>query len=573
MALLAASTVLAVVGAGITGWVAYGIAGIERSKAQLAAVAEGKQKLAAEQQQVRAEKTLQTALAAFGEVFDTLVGKDPALAVEEDDTTGEQTVVARTMVEPRDLELLGRMLSFYGEFAAENAGNQALQLETARAWRRVGAIHARLGTPADLDAAQKGFQQSLERYAGIVDRDVRREVAAVHVEFGQLKYRRMRPLEAEQSFHKAIELLEALPNAATKAIRAERVRVHLAAAASMAPRSAGEGPRGGPGSGRPPGEGRAEFDRERGRRGAEQVQAAVVLADGLLAEDPGNVEFLALRARTYLTQARLSGRRDRRPDADRPESETDRVQHHRAALDLLRQVVAKAPNRTDYTFDFVEALLESVARRGAGPGGPGQGRERERSPVDVETRLATLREALDHVELLMKAQPDALDVVALAARVGSEHGAALRDAAGLAAGEERAARLRQAESELLSAVVLEARLLAGPAAAEPRFVLQAVGTRRELAALYVSNQRRADAAAQVSAVLDLIERQMQLLPADPSAPARNRLAGMWEQRPFGGFEDLLPRLQDAALQQRWHGLRQQLSRPRPPDEPPPDRRR
>ncbi|MBL8754185.1 MAG: serine/threonine protein kinase, partial [Planctomycetes bacterium] len=331
VALLAASTFVAVLGAGITGWVAAGVAGEARSRAEQAAKAEQDQK-------TRAEATLAKALVAFGEVFDTLAGKDPVLAFEEDADTGEQTVVARTVVEPRELELLGRMLSFYGQFAAENAGNQALQIETARAWRRVGSIHARLGKPEDLDAAQAAFQQSLERYAAIADRDVRRELAAVHVEFGQLKLRRMRPLEAEQSFHKALELLAALPNAASKSIRAERARVHLAAAASMAPRSSGDGPRGGQMPGRGPGEGRPEFDRERMRRASDQVQSAVALAEALLAEDPESTEFMVLRARTFLTQARKSGRRERRPEADRTSADAERVRQHRAAVDLLRQV-------------------------------------------------------------------------------------------------------------------------------------------------------------------------------------------------------------------------------------------
>ncbi|MBL8755903.1 MAG: hypothetical protein JNK15_21590 [Planctomycetes bacterium] len=244
-------------------------------------------------------------------------------------------------------------------------------------------------------------------------------------------------------------------------------------------------------------------------------------------------------------------------------------------MDLLRQVVAKAPGRADYVFDFVEALLESVLRRGAGgpggangPGGPG--RDRERSQADIEARLVVLREAMEHAEVLLQAQPDVADVVALAARVGSELGATLRDAASLAAGDERAARLRQAESALLAAVVLETKLVDPAGGSDPRHLLQAIGTRRELAALYLASGRRPDALQQASFVLDLLESQAAAAPVDPSAPNRRRLAALFDQRPVMGLEDLVQRLQESGLHQRWQALRQQFPRP---GEPPPDRRR
>ncbi|MFY9344399.1 MAG: serine/threonine-protein kinase, partial [Planctomycetota bacterium] len=235
MAALAASTLLAVVGAGVTGWIAYGITDDALGKAEKSAGEASAQAAVAAQQSQRAETNLATALDAFGDVFDALVGPDPALALEEDEETGEQTLVVRSMVQPRDVALLQKMLEFYGRFATENAGNQALQLETARANRRVGAIHVRLGRPEDLEAAAKAYTQAAERFAEVTDRDVRREIAGLWMDRGQLEQRRWRLSDASRCFEKALALLAALPNAASKAIRFEQAAAHFALALNLTP--------------------------------------------------------------------------------------------------------------------------------------------------------------------------------------------------------------------------------------------------------------------------------------------------------------------------------------------------
>ena len=58
--------------------------------------------------------------------------------------------MVQSTVRQDDVLLLQEMLSFYDRFATENADSDSLRYETARANRRVGAIHAQLGEPASL---------------------------------------------------------------------------------------------------------------------------------------------------------------------------------------------------------------------------------------------------------------------------------------------------------------------------------------------------------------------------------------------------------------------------------------
>jgi hypothetical protein len=79
MAALAASTVLAVVGAGVYGWIAYGVTNealVQTKKGRRGGVRAGDDRGAA----IRASgEEPQNALLAFGKMFDALVGPDPAL--------------------------------------------------------------------------------------------------------------------------------------------------------------------------------------------------------------------------------------------------------------------------------------------------------------------------------------------------------------------------------------------------------------------------------------------------------------------------------------------------------------
>jgi hypothetical protein len=564
MAALAASTVFAVVGAGVYGWIAYGVTNealVQTKKAEGEASA---QALIAAQQSDRAEKNLQNALLAFGKVFDALVGPDPALTLEEDEETGDRTVAVRSVVDEKDVTLLKEMLAFYGQFAEQNAGNQALQLETARANRRVGAICARLGTREDLETAVVAYKRAMSGLRGLPARE--REIANVLVDLGQLEQRRRGRDEAERLYGEALALLAALPNASTKGVRVDRVLAHLLLAQSLLPGrpgglrlgggQGGGGPGGGgggPPGGAPPDR---ERERERMREAREQLQQVVPLVDGLLAEEPTNADYRVMKARAQMLAARLVVRRPeggRRDPAERQALEQERERLEQSAVGLLREVVTAHPERDAYRHELVLALLARWNEPGPGRGrggdrppdrpdrgrpSPGDRSDRERPPTGDrpdreraagDEELAALREASEQANRLARELPQVLAYRQLAASVGARLGNALRtmpaDTAPAAAGPRR----QEAEAVLLLTLANAADEVSRPGAVDPRFLFVVLELRRELVLLYLATDRRAEAEAQFVSVLELIENQVAALPAGDLPPGLRRLLELVEE--------------------------------------------
>lgn len=479
VAALAASTVLAVVAAGITGWVAYGITVDALAQAEVSAraaddrarEARSSAALAAQQGELVASN-LQLTLSAFGQLFDALVGRDPALTVDEDPDTGEQTVVARTVVEPRDVALLQQMLQFYDRFAAANADRQSLRFETARAHRRVGAIQARLG---NLDAAAASYLESLSRFLDVKDRDVRRELAAVHVDYGQIEQRRGRPVDAQQRFRLALDLLGPDTAADARPLRFERAQAHflLARRPALGP---GPGTAGRPGGERPGERQRSELQ--------QQLAAAQAILTDLLRDEPHNPEFRALQARCLLESGR---RRARGGEADRD-----------AGIVIFRQLVAEHPDREPFAYELCEALWTDARPFGPEPG----------AAVDA---IARLGEAVGHAQRLVDAQPHVLEYAGLLARIRSSLGRQLVRAA--AADPQRAEPLReQAANELRAALAIEDRLAGDAVVVDPRLRVAAIGTRSALTLLLADGGHTEAAQAEAEALLASLRRAA----ADPS---------------------------------------------------------
>lgn len=530
MAMLAASTMLAIVGAGVTGWVAYGITGEALTRA------------AAESS--RAEANLRLALTGLGEVFDTLVGPDPTLALEEDPDTGEPTVVARTVVDPASVALLRQLLRVYEQFAAQNTADQTLPVETARAYRRVGAIHVRLGRRDNLDEAQRAYEQALARLATVGDRDVARDVAAVHVDYGRLLQRRGEPLAAAQRYLEALALLEGHADGTARAVRFERAQVHYLLAWLADPmqrRGLGRSPPpGGPGGG--PGEARRGLlQLLQGSR--QHLQQAMDLVAALQAAEADNRELLTLHARCLLLASRLpEPGRDRRGERERvrtPEQQAQRQQ----GLDLLRALVARQPAADQLRYELAENLVPR--RRRDGP----------RPPSTEE--LAALREARSHAAWLVEAQPLTREYQALRADVGLQLGLALRVLADGAPPSEQAALRAEAVAELQAAAAAGTMLLPADGVAEPGALRPLLEARRLLAQTYASDRRRADAGRELQTIVELVERHGLPFAGGPGGGEYDRLRGLLENL---GLDDLLARLQ-------------RLPVPEAAGEPPPGRNR
>jgi serine/threonine protein kinase len=204
----------------------------------------------------RAESMLTTSLAALDHVFNRLVpeqlDRGRALAVSGQDQ-GNQTAA----VSPESAALLEELLKVYDQLATGQGTQARLGRESARANRRIGDIHTRLG---NLDRAGAAYRQSIEKYRAITnsdsDRKIQLEIARVHNDLGAI-YDRQRDLaKAGQEYHSALSILESQPSTSAAAeVRFEAARTHFLLGRGANPQSEPDprdAPRRGPG-GRPPG--------------------------------------------------------------------------------------------------------------------------------------------------------------------------------------------------------------------------------------------------------------------------------------------------------------------------------
>ncbi len=504
MAALALSTALAVVIAAATGWIGYGMTNEALRQADVALGQAKASATLAAQESRRAEENLRLALAGLGETFDALVGRDPLLAVEDDGDTGEQTVLERMVVDPAAVDLLQHMLRFYDEFAAQNANDRSLRLETARAYRRVGAIHVRLGEPANLAQARLAYEQALERARDCGAAGVR-ETTAVLIDFGRLEHRSGNRKAAALRLREALLVLEKEPDSVH--VRFDRAVAHLQMA-MLVERDPASGR--GPGAGPPAGvlEGAAVGDprRELQRRleeAQQHLRQALSLVEGLLAGEPANREFLSLQARGLLLASNLPEFRDggRRPDRDRSPEQAEQRQR---ALQMFGDLVAKYPTADDLRFELGNALL-GERRREAGL------RPRRDDPAardlapPTASEIERVRTAKAHAVWLVKAHPASLEYQVLLVRCSLHLGRALRDQLDGATGTARDLALRAALAEMEFAVGAATALVAADSLGNGRFARLELDCRRMLVGLYLIAKRREDAVGQLGAQIGLME--------------------------------------------------------------------
>jgi tetratricopeptide (TPR) repeat protein len=204
----------------------------------------------------RAESLLTTSIAALDSVFNRLVPdqheQGRALTVSGQDQGGQTAAVS-----PESAALLEDLLKVYDQLATGQGTQARLGLESARANRRIGDIHARLG---NLDHAGAAYQQSIQKYlslaAGNPDPKIQLEIAQLHNDLGAI-YDRQRNLDkSRREYQQALVLLEPQSsNASSADIRFEAARTHFLLGRGSDPQSEPEPP-----PGRPPMHGRRPPD-------------------------------------------------------------------------------------------------------------------------------------------------------------------------------------------------------------------------------------------------------------------------------------------------------------------------
>lgn len=472
---LAAGTAAAVLLAAVTGWFAYVVTGDALEQATTSGTL-------AKNEGARAEANLQLSLAAFGNVFDALVGREASLGFEEDPDTGEQTVIVQAPVSPRDVVLLRQMLEFYDQFASTNAQSQSLRYETARAYRRVGAIHTRLGEPESLLEADAAFEKALAGLEGITDRNVARDLATLRIDIGHLRERQHRPQSASESFGHALVLLDQLADARSAASRLERASVLFELSRTKRSQA-----RRGRGRDR-------NRDRGRSRRGHEELQQAQSILAELAAENAQDDGVRSLQARVWMEGALSFGASE----------------NAKKALAVWRELVAQHPDRTDYNYQLCEALLARGVMRPrpqtARPLGPKpQGSRREGSR---EQRLLVLREADAAAERLFRAQPLFREGRAMLLRVRARYGRELHLSSNDLKDEAVVARRQQAQEILQSALQAGLGLVTGEGLGDERFMRDVIEASCWLGLCQHAQGQLEESKGQAIAALELIESQV-----------------------------------------------------------------
>ncbi|MGK0517762.1 MAG: serine/threonine protein kinase/tetratricopeptide (TPR) repeat protein [Planctomycetota bacterium] len=468
---LVASTAAGVLLAAITGWIAYGVevdaldrVTTSQSETKVALARVKLSELQAKKDKELAESSLRLNIATLGEVFDALVGRDPALSLDEDPDTGEQTVVVHSPLTERDVVLLRKMMAVYDQFASENEASQSLRYETARSYRRVGAIHQRLGEPDSLVEADIAFDKALSGFAGLTDRDVTRDLATLHGDIGKLRLRQYNPVQAKASFATALELLRQLPNAKKPAVQLECAGMlfELSRLGDRWPSRGGQGR----GPGRGPGPGRSE-----------ELQQVLTLLQELETADPRDHRVRALHARVLLE------------GGSRTRGSTERLE----ALAILRELAAAHPDL--YRYQFCDALLAGAAMSGRG-----------RPVGSSAARLPLLREADQVAELLFEAQPLYLESRAMLMRARARYGMELHAAARRLEATAKAEQRQLAGIKLQSAVEIGQGLISEDGVADIRYLRDLTEAMCWLGIHYGDTDQPVLAKQQAMVAIDVAER-------------------------------------------------------------------
>ena len=115
-------------------------------------------------------------------------------------------------LDPLQKEFLLKTLSYYEKFTGHSTGNAAVRLEHGLAYQRMGEIYSKLGQS---DRAEQSFQKALAileplAVASPTDRPVSRTLAMTQTRMGDLLFRGNRIDRAEPLFNQAEERLEPL---------------------------------------------------------------------------------------------------------------------------------------------------------------------------------------------------------------------------------------------------------------------------------------------------------------------------------------------------------------------------
>lgn len=338
------------------------------------------------QQFDRADANVATTIKAFDEMFKQVIARGAGGGDVDIDGLREISGI-ESSVTAEDAAFLGKLVSFYEEFATNNADNEPLKAESAKAFRRVGNIYHRVG---EVQQAVEAYKKSLELYREVfgVTPDSKEGLltfAGIQYELSSASRKNGDAVEAHRWNKESIALLEKSPLAETDPeIRLELARTLSSMGLSVfriasvgnaglrAPKpkenvrpgnrrlggrgnrpGRGGAPRGNPrekADGRLPGDQLSnrfsEFMRAGGgKRGLEKryrqlVARAIKIIDELVAEEPENADYLSVQATCLFTAAASRIREDR--DVG--------LELRNRAIETLESLVSVHPSTAEYRY-------------------------------------------------------------------------------------------------------------------------------------------------------------------------------------------------------------------------------
>jgi len=163
-------------------------------------------------QRERAEATLTTSLQTLENVFRHLVperlGETQAKALAGDEKEGPSSQF-QPVVSPETASLLEDLRRVYDQLGSAGETNERLTLDAARANRRVGDIHARLG---NIERAESAYRQSIAKYESLASHEsggaVRLEIARLHNDLGTVLGRKPDAEGSRREHQQALSILQ-----------------------------------------------------------------------------------------------------------------------------------------------------------------------------------------------------------------------------------------------------------------------------------------------------------------------------------------------------------------------------
>jgi tetratricopeptide (TPR) repeat protein len=306
----------------------------------------------AKQEFQRAEDNLRLAMKAFEEIIDRVshrsLPESLDLEMEADTPIANPPLITRA-----DAELLQSLLQFYIEFADRNGANEALQLQTAKAYHRIGDIRLQLG---QFDLAAKAHDEALQLYdrcASQEEPDLVLVLAAAEV----LRHHGIALAKSSRIFDAIRILTEArdrLLQQPEEISRSRECRFALAQTYNLL------------GSWWPQGDSTLDMilppnlSRRRGldsravplRLGVpywmeQNCGAALDILDNLIAEDPSNADYRLALAQCHRNFLSVAWRGQKIPQA------ADRLEE---CVRILEQLTSDFPDNPRYAFELADVL-------------------------------------------------------------------------------------------------------------------------------------------------------------------------------------------------------------------------